>query len=256
MKLYFAASGATAKWLLSIGVKNILVAFPDKSIVDIRRKANVFLDCGAYSAWTQNIHIDHREYMEFIKGSGIKRYASLDVVVDWKQSMKNFKIELKAGLNPIPCYHYGEPIRVLEQYCEMTNHVAIGGLSTLLKFGKLTPFLDSCFSIAAKRRTPFHGYAVNTVSVMEQYPWASVDSTTWNTAGKYGRQLKKDGTQTPPRSTLVSRKKIEGLTQSEIHAYMQSVTDKTVLAKKNVRHVLATEARLTELWRKRGVQWD
>lgn len=163
-------------------------------------EVNLFLDSGAFSAWTQGIQIDIQEYIDFIKEHKdiIEVYANLDVIgIGGKQpnqqtaemTLKNQKIMEDAGLHPIPAFHFGEPFEFLENYVKNYDYIALGvaGNSGV----KLIPWLDICFGdyICDKDGMPkvkVHGFAVTSLPVMLRYPWYSVDSTSWVTTGRMG----------------------------------------------------------------------
>ena len=90
----------------------------------------LFIDSGAYSASTQNVEINIKEYIKFIKKyeKYIDVYANLDVIGDPEATYKNQKIMEKAGLKPLPCFHYGEDWSWLEKYIKEYSYIALGGM--------------------------------------------------------------------------------------------------------------------------------
>lgn len=166
----------------------------------VDNKVDLFLDSGAFSAWTQKVEINIQDYISFIKEneSVINIYANLDVIgIGGKQpnkltaekTLENQKIMEKAGLNPLPCFHYGEPIEYLEYYINNYEYLALGVAGNTGK--KLIPWLDELFSnyITDKKGFPkikVHGFAVTSLPLMLRYPWYSVDSTSWVVTGRVG----------------------------------------------------------------------
>lgn len=165
-----------------------------------KRKVDLFLDSGAFSAWTQNKSIDIQKYIAFIKEHEevIDIYANLDVIgiggklpnrETAELTLKNQKIMEKAGLSPIPCFHYGEPFSYLAYYVENYDYIALGVAGN--SGTKLIPWLDQCFSnyICDQKgfpKTKVHGFAVTSLKLMLRYPWYSVDSTSWVVTGRLG----------------------------------------------------------------------
>ena len=165
-----------------------------------RNKVNLFLDSGAFSAWTQGLEINIQEYIEFIKEHQdiIEVYANLDVIgLEGKQpckltaekTLENQKIMEAAGLNPLPCFHFGEPMEFLQYYVDNYDYLALGVAGNTGM--KLIPWLDICFRdyICGKDGIPkvkVHGFAVTSLPVMTRYPWYSVDSTSWVQTGRMG----------------------------------------------------------------------
>ena len=162
----------------------------------MKNKVDLFLDSGAYSASSQGITIDLPEYITFIKQyqDHIEVYANLDVIGDPIGTLKNQRIMEKAGLKPLPCFHYGEPIKYLIHYLENYDYVALGGM-----VGKRTPdlahWLDELFTnyICTEKdgipRVKIHGFGMTSLMLMLRYPWYSVDSTSWVVASRMGQVL-------------------------------------------------------------------
>ena len=91
---------------------------------------SLFLDSGAYSAFTQDIEINIDDYIQYIKDNRahISQYASLDVIGDEQATLDNYKHMKEHDLEPIPTYHYGDKIKYLEYYLSNNDYIALGGL--------------------------------------------------------------------------------------------------------------------------------
>ena len=176
----------------------------DKGIMEKPKTVNLFLDSGAYSALTQQTTIDIKDYIAFIKEHKkyIDLYANLDVIAEANNdplkakadaaqaTLKNQKIMEKAGLNPLPVFHYGEPFDYLEKYLAKYPYIAIGGLVGV-PTGLICPWLDVVFSkyICDSKGMPkvkVHGFGMTSLVLMLRYPWYSVDSTSWVVTGRMG----------------------------------------------------------------------
>jgi hypothetical protein len=150
-----------------------------------KNKVDLFIDSGAFSAFTQKTKIDIQEYIEFIKDNldVISVYANLDVIGDPKGTLKNQRIMEKSGLKPLPCFHFNEPIRYLELYIKEYEYIALGGMVPI-STPALSVWLDGLFSryICDKDGMPkvkVHGFGLTTMKLMLRYSWFSVDSTSW-----------------------------------------------------------------------------
>lgn len=164
----------------------------DKTMKD---KPNVFLDSGAFSAWSKSVEIEIQEYIAFIKKykKYIDNYAVLDVIGNAEATLTNQKTMESAGLNPIPCYHYGEDKKYLEYYLKNYDYIALGGMVPISS-KDLIPWLDELFSnyICDKDGMPtvkIHGFGLTALKLMLRYPWYSVDSTSWVMTGRLGAVL-------------------------------------------------------------------
>lgn len=168
--------------------------------MNVKNKVDLFLDSGAFSAWTQGTHINIDEYIAFIKENkdSINIYANLDVIsIDGSRpnedtaaaTYRNQKIMERHGLSPIPCFHFGEPFNYLYYYVENYEYLALGVAG--IKGQQLIPWLNECFSnyICDKDGMPrikVHGFAITSVPIMIKYPWYSVDSTSWVVTSRMG----------------------------------------------------------------------
>lgn len=155
-------------------------------------KINLFLDSGAFSAFTQNKEINIQDYISFIKKNKnhIDTYAVLDVIGSAKKTWKNQKIMEKAGLHPLPCFHFGEDIKYFKRYLKNYDYVALGGMVPISS-KNLKVWLDDLFinHICNKQGIPkvkIHGFGMTSLSLMLRYPFYSVDSTSWVVTGRMG----------------------------------------------------------------------
>ncbi len=170
--------------------------------MNIKNKVCLFLDSGAYSAFTQGIEIDIYEYIDFIKKYEdiLEVYANLDVIAKGKteadkkqaaeKTLENQKIMEASGLSPLPTFHYGEPFEYLKYYTENYDYVALGGMVGTPS-NKLILWLNVCFEkyICDKKGLPkvkIHGFGLTSLKLMMRYPWYSVDSTSWVMTGRTG----------------------------------------------------------------------
>jgi hypothetical protein len=94
-------------------------------------RIELFLDSGAYTAWTKGQTIDVRDYIKFVREAEpwIAIYANLDVIpggsdrvrttadaeASAAQSVRNLQIMKDAGLKPLPVFHQGEHFRWLDR---------------------------------------------------------------------------------------------------------------------------------------------
>ena len=154
----------------------------------------LFLDSGAFSAFTQGVKIDIQEYIQFIKQyeKHLEVYAVLDVIGDPAGTWRNQAIMERAGLKPLPCFHYGEDVKWLQKYLARGHdYIALGGMVPISNTD-LYPWLDTMFSkylTDPKTGLPtikVHGFGMTSFDLMLRYPWYSVDSTSWIITGRTG----------------------------------------------------------------------
>lgn len=174
---------------------NLLLSFFYFKTIDIaawRSKARwpvrLFADCGAFSALTHNQVIKVEAYADWLlKNDGqFSVYPNLDVKGNWRQSQANQRYLEGRGLKPIPVYHAAEPWELLDEMCAQYDYVAIGGVAgSLNRNAALIRFFDKCFQVAAGRAV-FHGFGVTSWEMLCEFPYYSVDSSSWMIGPRYG----------------------------------------------------------------------
>lgn len=242
MRLYFA--GAESDAYLKLRVKHkvdILMSFayePKVAQFLTQYRYPIFLDSGAFSVFKRNEQIDIQQYIAFVKRfqAQLEVYALLDVIGDAAGTQRNLDIMEDAGLTPLPVFHGGGSMKVLETLCEKYDYIALGGLVPLaLRPKVLTAWLDTCFA-TIKKYWPkkIHGFGMTNEQLWKRYPFYSVDSTSWLSAGRFGdAKYKSKAANTVQRKTRHYLERIE----HDLVGYR------------------AKAEQITRLWEKRGVTW-
>lgn len=94
------------------------------------------------------------------------------------------------GIHPVPVYHGDASLDYVRRYID-EGHKLIGvGTSLEGKRNKTTRqrYYASVIELCEKHGTKCHGFAI-TGDMMFQFPWYSVDSTTWLKCAAYGKIL-------------------------------------------------------------------
>jgi hypothetical protein len=159
----------------------------------MKNKVDLFLDSGAFSAWSQGHEINIQEYIAFIKenGSCINVYSNLDVIGNPTETWKNQMVMEQAGLSPLPVFHYGEDKKWLKRIINKGYaYISLGGMVPI-STKDLVPWLDSLWGdyLTDSSGMPIckvHGFGMTSYSLMLRYPWYSVDSTSWVVTGRMG----------------------------------------------------------------------
>lgn len=153
--------------------------------------AKVFLDSGAFSAFTQGVEIDLPEYCAYIKRNkdiievvdGTPLFSVLDGIGDPLKTYQNQMAMESLGVRPLPCFHFGEDERYLEWYIKNYEYITLGGMVPI-NTPQLYIWLDRIWDRyltdgAGRPRLKVHGFGLTNVGLMERYPWYSVDSSSW-----------------------------------------------------------------------------
>lgn len=196
MKLYFAMPNnrPDGDAVVQTGHKNCLFSFhyfADKMdyIKEIKKqfKLKLFIDSGAFSAFTQDAEINIDEYIEFIHALKPDLYVGLDSITSYKITLENQRIMEEAGLNPAPTFHVGEPIKVLEQFVERYPYIALGGM--VGAGSKIQPFLKGCWKLILQKnpKLKVHGFGLTDQDIIKDYPFYSVDSSSYSGGVRFGQ---------------------------------------------------------------------
>lgn len=168
-----------------------------QSLVDRIRRDGVrlFLDSGAFSAYTQGVTIDLPDYTNYIKRNAdiVGQASVLDAIGDYRGTFENQRRMEALGTPALPCFHYGEPMEVLDWYVANYDYITIGGMVPIstpqLKLWLDRLFLDHLTHPDGTPKVKVHGFGLTSLPLMERYPWYSVDSSTWVQWAAHGMVL-------------------------------------------------------------------
>lgn len=171
-----------------------------QKFVDAMRMDNVqvFLDSGAFSAYTLGVDIDLPTYCDYIKRNrdlwrvedGVVMASVLDGIGDPLKTYQNQKHMEFLGAKPLPCFHAGEDERYLEYYIQNYEYITLGGMVGSSS-KQLCIWLDRMWEKyltdgSGRPRLKVHGFGITSIPIMERYPWFSVDSSSWIQAAAFG----------------------------------------------------------------------
>lgn len=162
----------------------------DKKTQEMRTAgADIFLDSGAFSAFTLNKPINIDNYAKYVienediirREDGILMASVLDAIGDAQGTLNNQAYLEKKGAMTLPCYHYGEPVAYLEYYLARYEYITIGGLVGR-SANDLKAWLDPLFNNyltdgSGNVRVKLHAFGITAIEIMNRYPWHSVDSS-------------------------------------------------------------------------------
>jgi hypothetical protein len=157
----------------------------------VKGRCNVwnFLDSGAFSAWSLGKKVNIDDYIAFIHKHKhlLKVYANLDVIGDPVGTAENQRIMEEAGLQPLPVVHNGSPDAAIKILVENYDYFAVGGMVGRPE-SEIRGYCKRVFKIATeiKQEVKIHGFGLTTHKLMREFPFFSVDSTTWLLPSKFG----------------------------------------------------------------------
>lgn len=164
-----------------------------RSKLKSNKRPILFLDSGAFSAFTRNETIDINEYIEYIYENidVYDTYAALDVIGDPDKTYSNTREMIANGLNPLPVFHYGSDTKYLKKLIDNFEYIALGGMVPI-STKELKKWLDNIWQnfLTDEKGKPVirvHGFGMTTLHLLKRYPWYSVDSIAPVLAGGLGR---------------------------------------------------------------------
>lgn len=203
--LYFAGSQNpdAENYMMNNGCNRLVSYYSDKSIikkwVQFKKdnpfcKNKLFIDCGAYTAFTQGITIDIEDYIKYINDivQYIDIFASLDIINSDKDEKGNdektyqnylyIKDKILDKHKLLPTYHQGDDIKYLYKYLSDRDidYIALGGLVGSDK-KSLTGFFQKCYEVIMEVRPDIkvHAFGMTSKPLLKSYPFTSADSTAW-----------------------------------------------------------------------------
>jgi hypothetical protein len=171
-----------------------------QTFVDVMREngAKVFLDSGAFSAYTLGVTLSVDDYCDYIhrnrdiirEEDGCLMASVLDGIGDARQTGINQEAMEAKGVRPLPCFHFGEPPEYLEWYVRNYEYITLGGM-----VGASTPQLREWLEKvwqgylldgSGRAKIKVHGFGITAVPLMEEFDWYSCDSSSWIQSAAFG----------------------------------------------------------------------
>lgn len=146
------------------------------------------MDSGAFSAHNAGVEVRLQDYIDTCKhlmaaDPTLTEIYALDVISDWKSSLKNCEEMWRQGVQAIPCYHVGEPEHVLRTIARDYPKIALGGA---VGYRKKDEWAEQCFARVWPKK--IHGFGFGAERSIMALPWHSVDATNWEIGPcKFGR---------------------------------------------------------------------
>ena len=160
--------------------------------------AHIFLDSGAFSAYTLGVDLSVNDYCEYIRRNmdilrvedGVLMASVLDGIGDPLQTYRNQLEMEQRGVKPLPCFHAGEDERYLEWYVQNYEYITLGGMVGSSS-KQLCVWLDRVWGRyltdgSGRARLKVHGFGITAIPIMERYPWHSCDSSSWIQSAAFG----------------------------------------------------------------------
>jgi hypothetical protein len=172
--------------------------------------AQIFLDSGAFSAFTLGVELSVDEYCNYIKKNediirkedGILMASVLDGIGDALKTYRN-QLEMEArGVKPLPCFHFGEDMRYLDYYVENYEYITLGGMvgatTEQLSLWLSKVWESKLIDGAGRAKLKVHGFGITSVPLMEDFDWYSCDSSSWIQSAAFGTVIMPGASRSKP----------------------------------------------------------
>lgn len=210
--LYFAGSStpATEKYIQEHSLCRLQSQFNDRA--NIRRyieadfKGKLFIDSGAYTAYTRQVNLDVDEYISYLNSITDKLtiFAQVDKIpgehgkpktkeqimeapeLSW-QNYLYMRDRINEPDKLLPIFHRREDFKYLEQMLETTfdgKHIPYIGLAPTTDSSTVEKekWFIKCFEVINKSSNPnvkTHAFGMTSLRLLESFPFTSADSTSW-----------------------------------------------------------------------------
>lgn len=206
--LYFAGTqnNDAEMWMLTHRSCRLQSQVNDRSNirrwVDTHDRGKLFIDSGAYTAFTKGRVVDVDEYISYINSISPTLYcfAQVDHITGKGEtkddtarlSWENFlymRTRVEEPHKLVPIFHQGEDLKWLSNMLEYSDNI---GRLDYIGFGAMVgtgvtredkcSFFDRAFSVIERSSNPnvkVHAMGMTSLPLLELYPFYSADSTSW-----------------------------------------------------------------------------
>jgi hypothetical protein len=273
MKLTFALGTHAAQHALfnELKVSNVLISFAYPKIMDgINYQPDyLILDSGAFTAWNTGKQVDviaYGDWVEKNQNAGKKLIAvNLDVIpgevgrtstkaeraAGMKQSLENANYLRSRGLEVMEVFHQDEPLVFLDTLLDRLPPDGILGISPRndvninSKLSWQNAVLRHLYQRCGVKNMPrTHGLAVTSMRMMKQFPYYSVDSSSWASSMLFGTFTNEWGKMNGLENLLPGRPNTTNFLAGIVHGLRKSVD--------SYQHIGDS---ITTLWAQRGIVW-
>jgi hypothetical protein len=223
MELYFAGSSVPEadNWIIENKKSRLYSFLNDKSSFkrynEKEFRGHMFIDSGAFSAWTRGDVINVKDYITWLNNNSnhLHLFGQVDSIPGdrvfgatpsqvkeaSRKTWENYLFMRKRLNKPdglLYTFHVGEPIEFLQNALEWKNdngdyipYIALGGMVGKPRHIRDT-FLEKCFITIRQSSNPnvkVHAFGMTDFELLEKYPIYSADSTSWIMVGAMGNVM-------------------------------------------------------------------
>lgn len=172
------------------------VYFDDWMVSLLPHVKEFILDSGAFTFMShrKGKEVDFetylRQYIAFINKHDIKNFFEIDIdkiVGLEKVEQMRATLERETGKRCIPVWHKSRGLQYFRDITEEYSRIAIGGLAIKDISKSQWPYLRGLLDIAHSNKCQVHGLGFTSLKELKDYQFDSVDSSSWNSGGRFGQ---------------------------------------------------------------------
>lgn len=260
MILYFAGaeSGYYGDILKEAGVQNVLESAYYLNYVHEPNELKFpgyLLDSGGFTLRKYGREMSVEKYADYLNKWNVPIAFNLDTA-DWFESESNLAVlSARTKTKLIPVYHYSDWVnpKTRDGIIQMSmdhDYISVAGLGapSVVERGK---FYEWVFS-KVHTRARIHGLGATVISHILNFPFFSVDSTTWINAQKFGQWIEfKNGRIVKHQSLRVQAQRSE---PKFTNVNVMTFEHKRFLIQ-SAKTFMEFAEYVTRLWESRGIVW-
>ena len=243
MIIYFAGADGEnqyAKMLREAGAKHRLESYFYLKEGPTRKGFDSYLlDSGGFSARNKGVPISVVGYSRYLNDHQVELAFNLDTN-DFEETKRNQRfLERECpGTYIIPIYHYGDlkEDNYLEELIGEYPYIGLGGVAGRKRSKEEKIGFWAHIFKQSGTTTRIHGLGLTKEDAMKTFPFYSVDSTSWQSFGRYGQS--KSTTKRIARVRVRTRHYLDNIKLDMLNYWVKLETE------------------ITELWTERGIVWD
>lgn len=175
--------------------------FTERQKRQLKTAKMFMLDSGAFTFMSGNggdVNFDKylERYIAFINENDIRYFFELDIdsVVGY-ETVKDYRrlLERKTGRRCIPVWHKSRGLDEYKRMVKEYDYIAVGGIANgdikRSEYKYFTPLLNYAHQAGCK----VHGLGFTDTGRLHQYPFDSVDSTSWISGSRFGSVYRFNG---------------------------------------------------------------
>lgn len=181
----------------------------------------VFVDSGAFSAWSRGKEIDVDEYINYVNTNTneLTLFASVDnipgeltrtptlkekqqsPILSWENYLY-MRERVKDKDKLLPVFHIGEDFKYLNNICNVIldgkhiPYIALGGTVGIKDRKVKENWYKQCFRVIKDSKNPnvkVHAFGMTSLNILENFPFTSADSTSWLMTSNNGNIITRFG---------------------------------------------------------------